>query len=149
MLGFGLFQPVWGLDKNHPFKSVDNNYCYIINFIGHVNVFFDNPVNSNEASASNERKEKFVSKIVIELTIGSLYGGIDWLPMNPLITDDSNRLYPDYKVIIEPQSGNSKITMKYLVTPLRENVKSLTFFEEGESQDGKKAFRVLIKNIPL
>jgi hypothetical protein len=87
--------------------------------------------------------------IFIEVMIESIYGGFEWLPMNPVITDSSNRLFRDYKVIIEPQAANSAITIKYLIAGVPKDVEGLTFFEEGLSQDGKKAYRLFLRNVPL
>lgn len=141
---------VWGAGKDYTVKANDLNYRYQVNYSGWVIDFTDPAVNLNELkTAPKETEHKIPRKVLVELMIESIRGGFDWLPMNPVVSNGASQIYPDCKVVIAPQSGDSIISIKYLITGVTPGTDSLMFFEEGLSPDGKKAYRLYLKRIPL
>ena len=147
LIGFMLFSIFSALStvaaKSMVITYTDLNYHYAMAFIGKVNDF------STKPASKDLTETDLFSKIVIELSIESIYGGFEWLPLNPLITDNNNHVFQDYKVVVEPPAGERSITVKYIVTPTYRDSKWFSFYEEGVSQDGKKAYRVFLRNIPV
>jgi hypothetical protein len=126
-------------------KNNDLNYRYNINYAGIINDF-SSDVQVDKKTFQGVTQSR---KILIEISIESIYDGFEWLPLNPLITDELNYIYSDYKVIAEPPAGNHNINIKYLINIPARKAKYLTFYEEGSSDDGKKAYRMTLKNIPF
>lgn len=142
---------VRGAGKEFMMKTGDLNYRYQVNFSGRVIDFTDPALNLDESKTTPKKgtERKIPRKVLIELMIESIYGGFEWLPINPVISDGANHIYSNYKVIVAPQSGDSSISVKYLISGVAPETNSLTFYEEGLSQDGKKAYRLSIRNIPV
>ena len=140
---------VWA-GKEYTVKAGDLNYRYQVNYCGWVIDFSDPALNLNVLKPAPKGTErKIPRKVLIELMVESIKGGFDWLPMNPVIGDGAARIYPDYKVIIAPQSGNSMISIQYLISGVVPGTDSLAFYEDGVSPDGKKTYRLSLRNIPL
>ena len=129
--------------KNSILKSKDLNYRYTVAYAGIVADFYEDALKGQTEIVA-------ASKIFCELSIESIYGGVDWLPLNPFITDNANHIYHDYKVVVAPMIVNSTISIKYYINPIGQNdIKTISLFEEGISNDGKKSYRMILKNIPI
>ena len=129
--------------NNSSFRCKDLNYHYSLSWLGMVSDY------SSLVDQKDQTESVASKKILIEVSIESIYGGFEWLPLNPHISDNLGQVYHDYKVIVEPISGASNLSIKYLISPLGPNTKTISLYETGDSDDGKKSYRISLKNLPL
>jgi hypothetical protein len=134
--------PAGQQSTNNQFMVSDQHYRYMINYIGIVYDF-------NTLNPAIKPSELPFKRLLIEITVETTFGGFDWLPQNPLITDNLGHNYTEYQVIIAPFSANSSVRLKYLLTVPAADTKTISIYEVGQSPDGIRNYKMSFRELPI